>query len=462
MVSRDLSSRGRVESALRGAVPQPVRTRLRPLVRRLPARDSMGSRVAQNSGWLIAERLVRMGIVFFISVWMARYLGPSGFGALSYALSLVTIVQSVATMGMRPVVVAELADEPERESETLGTALSLQLGMSLLSTALLLGLLAGLSGDGESLLLVAVLSLGLPLNALTVIELAFQSRLKSNYAFVARTLGLGAASVTRLVLLLLHAPVVGFAAAGAIELGLTGIAFAVMYQRTHGGLFGLRYRWHEARVLLKASWPLMAAGLAAVAYLKIDQVMLQQIRGSAEVGVYAVAARLSEIWYFIPVALASSLLPMLVARRDDDEAYHRTIQRSLNVAGWLGIGLAVGITVIAGPLISILYTDAYSPTAAILRVHVWAAPFVFMGAIVGRALVAENRTHFELARNVAGAVVNVALNLVLIPRLGGMGAAIATVVSYATASYFACLVIPPLRPHFWRMTRALLWPVRAG
>ncbi len=459
-VDVEASSPGRFGSALLSVVPVPVRARLRPVLRRIPARDNLGRRVVQNSGWLIAERLVRIGFVFLISVWTARYLGPSGFGTLAYALSLVTIVQTVGTMGMRSVVVAELAEDPKREAETTGTAVGLQLAASVISSVALLLLLWGLGGDHESMLLIAVLSLGLPLNAITVLELVFQAHLQSQHAFVARTAGLVVASLTRVGLLLLEAPLVGFAAAGAIELGLTGVAFAVIYQRTNGGLFRLRYRWGVARRLVAKSWPLFVSALSAVAYLKIDQVMLQEMRGATEVGVYAVAARLSEIWYFIPTAIGSSLLPLLIARRADPAAYHESLVRSLTVAAWLGIAMAAGITVIAEPLISILYTDAFSATVGILRVHVWSAPFVFMGAIVGRALVAENRMRVELVRNLAGAVVNIALNLVLIPPLGGMGAAIATLISHATAAYLCFLVLPQLRPHFWRMTRALAWPLR--
>jgi len=417
--------------------------------------------VATNSGWLISERLLRMVVVFAISVWMARHLGPADFGTLAYGVSLLVIVQVIATMGMRPEVVKDLVEDPDHEAEILGSALGLQLVSGSLGALAALGLLWWLDPDADALLVFAVLALGLPLNAVSAVDMAFQASLQSRYSFMARAVGLGIAAATRLGLLLAGAPLIGFAAAGAIEIGATGIAFAVLYRRQRGPLLALRYRWEVARRLAVTSWPLFLAALAAVAYLRADQVMLQSLAGSAELGVYAVAARLSEIWYFIPAAMGSSLLPLLVANRVEDEAsYDASLQRAIDIAAWLALALAVGVTIIAGPLIATLYTDEYAQASSILQIHVWAAPFVFMGGIVGRALVAEGRTRFELVRNLGGAVVNIGLNLVLIPRFGGVGAALATLISYSAASYFSCLFYSPVRPHFWRMTRALAWPLR--
>lgn len=458
----DMTGRRRIEGVLR-RTPRPLRRSCRRLLERIPDAENLGRRVATNSGWMIGERLLRMGVVFALSVWMARHLGAEDFGTLAFGMSLLVIVQVVATMGMRPEVVKDLLEDPDREPETIGSALALHLIAGSLGALVALALLWWLDPGSDALPVFAVLALGLPLNAISAVGMAFEASLQSRYAFIASGVGLGAASAARLGLLLAGAPLIGFAIAGAIEVGVTGLAFAVIYRRQRMPLLALRYRWEVARRIAVTSWPLFAAALAAIAYLRADQVMLQALAGSAELGVYAVAARLSEIWYFIPVAMGSSLLPLLVAnRRDDAAAYDANLQRTINIAAWLAIALAVGVTLIAAPLIGILYTDEYAEASSILRIHVWAAPFIFMGGIVGRALVAEGRTRFELARNLSGATVNIGLNLVLIPRFGGIGAAIATLISYSSAAYFSCLFYPPVRPHFWRMTRALVWPLSAG
>jgi O-antigen/teichoic acid export membrane protein len=126
----------------------------------------------------------------------------------------------------------------------------------------------------------------------------------------------------------------------------------------------------------------------------------------------------------------------------------------------LALPIAVGVSVLSGPLIFLLYGTSYAESAPILAIHVWAGPFVFLGAALSRWLIAEDRLRFSLVRHGTGALVNVALNLILIPPLGGIGAAISTLVSYAVASFGACFLYAPLRGQAWAMVRALLLPVR--
>ncbi|MCK9495712.1 MAG: flippase [Dehalococcoidia bacterium] len=438
-------------------------SRGRAMVYRRANPDSLGGQVVLNSGWLMAERFIRMGLGFVVTIWVIRYLEADAYGVLAYALSLTLLVDVIATMGMRSIVVRELVEDPEREPEILGTTLGVKFGTAVIAAALMIGFGWLTASGSEVFPVLTVLALALPISALSALDLSFQASLQSQYAVAARTSGLALAALVRVVLLLVGAPLIAFAIASAIELGSVGLAFAGMYawKRGRRRLFALRFRRRRAWSLISVSWPLFLSALAASVYLKIDQVMLHALTSSREVGQYAAAARLSEIWYFIPVALASSLLPMLVIRRAEDAAgYRSTLQRAFDVNAWMAIALAGGITVVAIPAVAILYGPDFRETANILMVHVWAAPFIFMGTVLGRALIAEDRRAFELSRHTAGALLNVTLNFLLIPGYGGMGAAVATVTSYAFASYFACFFYSPARFHMHLMTRALLWPVR--
>lgn len=422
---------------------------------------SLGGQVVVNSGWLLAERVARMVLAFAVTVWVIRYLGDEDYGVLAYALSLIMLVEVIATFGMRSVVVRELVNDPDREPEIIGTTLGVKVGAGILAASLIVGFAWMTARGSEVLPVLTVLAVSLPLHALTALDLTFQAYLQSQHAVVARTLGLLAASLVRIVMLLLGAPLLAFAIASAIEMAATGVAIAVMYQVKRGHLFDLRFRLRLARRLVGMSWPFFMSALAAGVYLRIDQVMLHAMTSSSEVGQYAAAARLSEVWYFIPVALATSLLPMFVIRRrEGPRAYRRSLQRSYDVAAWLAICLAVGVTVVAGPVVGLLYGPTFDRTADILRVHIWAAPFLFLGTVMGRAVIAEDMRKFEFGRHAGGALINVGLNFLLIPGMGGLGAALATVASYAFASYFACLFYPRARLHLRLMTLAFLWPFR--
>lgn len=420
----------------------------------------MGRRVAVNSGWLIAERVLRMVVALAISVQIIRFLGTVEYGLLAYGFSLIAIVDVVATLGMRSMVVREVLEQPERRGEVLGTTVGLRLAASV-ATLLVVAALWALQPESRVLGVLVVLAAGLPLMAFAQLDLFFQATLESQYAVGARFAGLAVASVLRVALLVVGAPLLWFAAAGAVEFAATGLAFAVLYHRREGALRALRFTRTMAVRLVTLSWPLFLSALAAVVYLKIDQVMLEHLVGHHAVGVYAAAARLSEVWYFLPIALASSMLPMLVARRlEDPGAYEHSLEQAYRVAAWIAIAIALGTTVVATPLVAILFGEEFAETAGILRVHMWAAPFIFVSSVLGRALIVEDRRKWELTRHLLGAALNVVLNLALIPAIGVMGAAVATLVSYAVAGYLLCWVYGPTRWHGRLITRAVLRPWR--
>ena len=122
--------------------------------------------------------------------------------------------------------------------------------------------------------------------------------------------------------------------------------------------------------------------------------------------------------------------------------------------------VAVGVSLMAPWLVGLLFGPEFSASAAILAVHVWAGVFIFMRAAFSKWLIAEHLLIFSLVTQGAGALMNIGLNLVMIPVWGGIGAAWATVFSYATASYLALWLFPSTRPAAMMMTRAMTAPVR--
>jgi O-antigen/teichoic acid export membrane protein len=210
------------------------------------------------------------------------------------------------------------------------------------------------------------------------------------------------------------------------------------------------------------SWPLILSGAFSAVNLKIDQLMLGNMAGTAAVGTYAAAARLSEVWYFVPTAVAASVFPsLLIAKRESTSAYEHQQQVLYDLMIWLSLPIAIGMTVLSGPIVAVLYGPSYADSSAILAIHIWAGPFVFMAAILSKWLIAENLLKFSFIRHGIGAIINVGLNLLLIPPLGGIGAAVATLVSYAAASYVACFAYRPTWPAARRMSTALIAPLRA-
>ncbi len=205
---------------------------------------------------------------------------------------------------------------------------------------------------------------------------------------------------------------------------------------------------------------MLLSGVAISVYMRIDIVMLRHLAGESAAGIYAAAVRISELGYFVPMALASSVLPALLqARARGGAAYGERLQRYFDLSAALAYALTIPLALVAPWLVRMAYGAAFAPAAAVLVVHIWAAVFVFLGVARGQWLVNERLQRFYLAATFAGAVANVLLNLLFIPRWGGLGAAWATVISQALAAWASSYFHPAVRATAAMQTRALLLPL---
>jgi PST family polysaccharide transporter len=179
----------------------------------------------------------------------------------------------------------------------------------------------------------------------------------------------------------------------------------------------------------------MLSSIAVMIYMKIDQIMIGQMLGNDAVGIYSAAVRISEIWYFIATAVAASVLPaILEAKKHSEGQYRQRLQGLFDLMTWMAIIVAFPVTFFATPLVTMLFGADYSEAGGVLAIHVWATVFVFLGVAGGNWFLAENQQLISLQRTALGAVVNVLLNILLIPMMGVVGAAWATLISYAIAA----------------------------
>lgn len=416
--------------------------------------------IATNSGWWLTERLTAIGLAIATSIALTRSLGPQGYGELSYLLALVGLLAPLTQFGLSGLVTRALLEKPDEERAVLGTALQLRIVGGLVA----LGIGAVYAAWGEStdtrrVLLVLLLAVQ-PAAMYQALEFWFQAQLRAG-ALVPWRLAVSVASAAlKIGVAVATQSTAAVAVVFAVETLAAACACAVAYGRaTH------RWVWPRATPRWlgwygrRAPW-LLLSGIAEIIYLRIDIVMLERIRGLTETGIYAVAARVSEIWYGVPVLIAASAFPALWARRLEGAAYARALQAAFDLLCWLAVALALAMQWGAGPLVIGLFGARYAPAAPILTLHIWAAVFVFMRAVFSRWLLVEDLVPYSLVTHASGAALNVALNLVLIPRYGGQGAAVATVASYATASWGALFLARRTRPIGIMMTKSLLLPLR--
>jgi O-antigen/teichoic acid export membrane protein len=432
-----------------------------PLKAKLEGNTSL-AKILNNTSWLLSESALRMAINLVVGIWLARYLGPTEFGNYNYALSVIALLGPISALGLNAIVTREIVRNPDSESSILGTAFILRVLASVICLGLIVGGCGLLQTSASPMtLFLILLAVGNLFSGFQVVDFWFQAHVASQYVVMSRTVTLILGTIAKLVLIAMQAPLVAFIVVAALEIVSMSVNLAIAYQTQQRNLLNWRFDLTQAKLLLAQSWPLIISSLGAAINLKIDQVMLGELSTPAAVGIYAVAVRLSEVFYFIPEALAASIFPSLLkSKQEGATVYQAKLQKLYNVLACCGILIAVPISLIAVPLLTTLYGEAYSQSGVILSIHIWAGVFIFMRSALSKWLVAEDLFIFSFVTHGSGAIMNVLLNLFLIPRYQGVGAAISTVISYATSSYFALFLNKKTIISGKMMTLALVSPLR--
>lgn len=401
----------------------------------VPVESCMKAR--SNFIWLLGERVFRLCIGVGVGIFVARYLGPRQFGIYSYAMAVSGLLTTFVVLGLPPIVVRDLVRTPRRTSEILGTALTLQHIASILAMISCLSVSIWLHNDSPSTQhCLMVLCLAALLKPAELTKCWFEAQIASKRVVMAEAVGLVTGSVIRICLAIASASLIAFAWATLIELTVAALGLVVAFWTApQRPAIALKFDFDAAKAQLRDAWPLTLSGIAIAVYMRIDQIMLEHLADSGTVGIYTSAVRISEMWYFVPAALLASVNPYLVKAASINEAeYMDRIAKLCSVLAVGAIVIAVVVTAFAGLLIGLLYGDDYIGAANILRVHIWAGVFVSLGLAASNWFVVKNLGMLSLWRTLFGALLNIALNLWMIPWLGGLGAAIATLISQAFAS----------------------------
>ncbi|MGI0480111.1 flippase [Geminocystis sp. CENA526] len=415
-------------------------------------------KIVGNTGWLFFDRILRMGIGLLIGVWVARYLGVEQFGIFNYALAFVILFISISTLGLPSLVVRTITENPEDKDTILGTTFLLQIGggiASLIISVLTIFLLK--PDDYLTIYLVAILgSMGI-FRAFETIDLWFQSQVRSKYTVLAKNTAFIMVGMLKIILIYLNAPLIAFAWATLAEFIIAGIGLIIVYECQGYSLKLWRWSFSLAKKLLKESWPLILSGLTVMIYMKMDQIMLGFMIDANAVGLYSSATKISEAWYFIPTAIVSSVSPGIYqAKKDGDEAlYYQKITKVLRFLNIVAISISIPMTILSKPLILLLFGQEFSPAGTILAIHIWTSVFVFMGQGTFPWFIAEGLNDLSFRRTFLGAISNVILNLILIPLYAGIGAAIATIISQAIASFLSNATHPKTRKIFKVQLRSM-------
>jgi O-antigen/teichoic acid export membrane protein len=416
-------------------------------------------RYFKNSSWMLGEQMLRMVAGLLVGIWVARYLGPEQFGIFSYVIALTAPFSSITKLGLDSIMVRELVKHPDRHDMYLGTAFWMKVLGAFLVMALIALALPWTSNNSTTTLYIFIIASGLIFQSFEVVDFYFQSQVLAKFVSICKIIQLILSSLLKLYLIFINAELIWFVWVTLFDQSTLAITLYFSYRYQNTKFLPLRhFSLVIVKKLLQDSWPLILVSLAVTIHMRIDQIMIKEMLGDYEVGIYSVGFRLSELWYFLPVLITSSIFPAIInAKKNSEALYLQRLQRLYKLMVWSAIAIAVPITLLSDWLIVLLYGEAYQVAGTVLAIHIWTVVFVFIGISGSKWMLIENIQYYANYFVIIGLSVNVISNLILIPVYGVVGAAVSIVVSQIASSYLAPYLFKSTRLRSQMFTKAVLF-----
>jgi len=390
---------------------------------------------ATNYVFALLADLVQRAAPVVLGVWISRRLGVEPFGVYFLATSLVFIAGRLSFWGLDQLLTREVAKAPQQASRFLSNFMAIRLLMAVISLLLLGWVAAWLGYAPSTLRIILLLGLTIPFNNVSnILQAVYIAREEMGYlTLVSAASGLGRIAAGGLALELgwgLEGLVLGLVAVSAAVLGLN---LVLVWWRFAHPLRSVDLRF--CREQLAIAFPFVFISIFYILENRIDVVLLSRLGTEREVGFYGAASTLIGALTLIPFAYRTSILPVmsrLYNRAPED--LNRLYGWSLRVLLLLGLPIAVGTTLLASPLVRLIFGVAFVPAGPVLQVLVWSLALLFLNVVNSRVMVVANRQDAVARFLMLSLATNLLLNLVLIPRLGPVGVAVARVAS--TALFF--------------------------
>lgn len=382
----------------------------------------------RNSGFLFLNGIATNILSFFALMYVARYLGPEKYGVYSFVFAFVYFLNFIPDLGVHQILVREAAKEPEKAGKLIGNGTMVKFCLS--SVALILAFVlinvTNFPPSTKSALYIA--SLGLLVSGTGAYGIIYEAKLRMEYSLLFNL----ANKVYFLAFVFL---------AIVNNLGLNSFIFAsvsatllhnllmVLFSKK---LVDVSFDFDPSLIkkLLKESIPIAIASVFTIIYFRTDILMLSFLRGDAEVGFYSAAYRLTDALVFLPSVITTSTFPVMSKYfKDSFDAFSFAFARTFKYLFATGLIIAVLVTFASDKIIDIVYGSDYQSSAVALQILIWATAIMFINVLISSTCVSSGNQQIISKTSILAAMLNVILNLMFIPSIGYIGAAIATVFS---------------------------------
>lgn len=403
-----------------------------------------------NTSWLFFDKIFKMGIGFFLIIYLTRYLGPENFGILSYAQSVVSIFMAFASLGISQVVIRDLVKFPKKRDILLGTWFKMSLFSSSFSI-LLLFILEKFILDDSNFYIVSIISFTIIFqNFNIIIDSYFQSQVKSKSTVLVSNMGFFLSAIVKFYFIYFEYDLIYFAYALIFDVMIVSIGFLYIYRVSDLSIFHWSFDKKTFKEYIEVSLPLVLVSVSAFIYTRTDQIMLKYMVNDEAVGNYAAAIRVSELFYFIPGIIVASLFPKIVElKKEDEKRYLKLLEKMYRSVIWISIPIAIFLYSFSNEIVNILYGSQYILASKILEILSWTIIFTSIGAVFVKILYIERYEKKYLYKSIFGVGINILLNYFLIEAFGVTGAAMGTIITMFSINYIYDLFDKDLRQFYY-------------
>jgi O-antigen/teichoic acid export membrane protein len=417
-------------------------------------------RVLLNIAWLVTERLARIAAGLAVGIVVARHLGPTDFGKISYVQAFVAVVGAVAGMGLEPILMKELITDPHERHLTYSTAIGIA-GISSVAASVI-GLCYSFAFINDPILLTLYIIgfTSLPITTAAIIAVPLQAQEKFALLVRYQLVQICISVTLRFLLVWLNASLAWFMFAFTADAAVW-ILLLWKLKSGHETKFSRKnIRRDIAAKLTAAAAPLLATNLVVLLQIRVDQMLLGLLASTTAVGNFSVASKIAEGLMTGPAIVIRALNPQLLqAKAKSGEEFRAVLRRQFDLSVMIAVIIAAIFSASSGFLVRLLFGAQYHDAAVPLAILSWIIVPMTIGSVNANAIIAEAQTRQTLVKATIGLGMNALLNYLFIPLWGGTGSAIATLTSHVCSAYFGMLIFQRQRFQFLYATKALAFPV---
>jgi O-antigen/teichoic acid export membrane protein len=423
-------------------------------------------RIAKNTGIILVGDLFFRLISLVVTIYLARYLDPVGFGKYSFIFAYLAFFDIITDLGLQDILVREMSRDPSAAPKLIGNAYIIRLPLAVFAVVLSIIVISFMAypADTTTCIYIAAFTI-LFISFSDFYATIFQANLKMEYREFAKLAFKIISAALILWIIFSH---------GTLMQVIIALVFSEMVKTLISYLFSRKFVRPRFEIdfglwkyLLREALPIALSSVIWVIYFRIDVIMLSMMMGDAEVGLYSAAYKLSESLNLIPLALMTSMFPVMSASfKSSEERLVRSYRLSFNYLSIITLPIAVGITILADEIIFLVYGAEFAGSAIALKILIWGLVLASGNSIFGRVLTSIGKQKQLTIITAVCAFGNVLLNFILIPVMSYSGACIASVmtamIAFFVGFYFVSKTLQVLPIHKILIKPAISAVIMAG